>query len=797
MLDDFRVALRGLTRAKSVTAVLLISLGLGTGANVAVFRVVHGLLFGTPAGVAGATSLVDVYTSRFDGAAYGPSSYPDFQSLSATDAVFEGIAAIDDETTADVSLGQARQQTRIAGVSADFFTLLKIEPLRGRFLTPEDSAMVPPGAVISSELWETFGGADDIIGRTILVGAQERTIVGIAPDRFQGLRADRVTDLWIPLSPETTDRARGDRGLSVIARLQPAIGMEEARSRLRAIAADLAQRYPATNRGVLGNPDAQREFTLAGSSSLDPATRQQTFVVAAVIIGAVVLLLVCACVNAGNLLLSRAWARRREIAVKLALGATQRLLIRQLLAEVLIVSVASAAFGLLFAFWTLGVIPALFAPEQAALLDTRLDARVVLVTIAVSIVAGVLFGLIPALGGPAESAALALRGDSGEISERQSGSRWRGALVIVQLGSSVALILGAGFLVASLAGALEGDLGPTARNIALFTVNTPAFARHLSAADRALEGVEGIEEIAWTSAPPLTRGAARRLRVETGGTGVLDAIEINVTVVSSRYFQAIRLPMVEGREFNAGDGGRAKPVVIIDEVLARRYFGSTAAGRFLVDGTGTRLEIVGVVRSGRYRTLQESPPPTVYYPITQEFIPRAYIVVRTASEPGPMLDPFARRLSAVNLAIERTSTLQARLAERFPLDRLVSTLVGVCGLIALIMASMGVYGVMNDTVRRRTREIGLRVALGARRPQVARLVLGQALYLTGVGLAVGVGSAWLVARLFGTFVHGLPGLDPFTLTATPAVLAIVVAAAGVLPLQRALRVSPTIALRAE
>jgi len=798
MLDDIRTALRGLVRGRGLSAVLLISLGLGTGANVAVFGTVHSLLFGAPAGVASATDLLEIYTSRHDGSAYGPTSYDDFTSLRSADTPFESIAAVDDEENSVVSYGAAAQGLRVGAVSDEFFDVLKMQPLAGRALTAADRTTAPPGAVIGAAFWKALGQPGDILGGAIVVGERGHRVVGIAPDGFRGLRAGRPTDLWIPLRADEAGRSRGDRKLSLIARLRPGRTLDDARRTARGIALDLSERYPETNRGTAQNAAEPRWMTAVRYSPLDPATRRQTTIVAAVIVSAVVLLLVSACVNAGSLLVSRAVARRREIAVKMALGASRALLIRQLLSETLMISTAGAALGLLFAFWTLRIIPALFAPEQAALLDTQLDIRLVSITVATAAAAGATFGLVPALQGTTESPAFALRGDSGEISDRRGSSWIRGTLVICQLAVSVVLLIGTELLISSVAHALEGDLGFTARNIAVLRVPMQPTTANQDRMAAALRGLEEVEAVAWAAVPPLTRGASRTFRIEApGDRGTVETVEIGVNIVSPRYFDTIRLPLIEGRAFDGRDHGRAEPVVIIDEILARRYFDDRAVGEVLISPDGERLEIVGVARSGRYRTLQESPFPTVYYPTSQEHLTRAYVMLRTRAAPAALLDTLMRRLARAGIAVEQASTLKARLAEALVLDRLVLTLVGACGLIALLMATLGVYGVINDAVRRRTREIGLRVALGAGRPQVIRLVMAEAVRFTAAGICVGVAAALSIAHFGGMLVQGLPGIDFRTFTAAPGILVAVVAAASIAPLLSALRVSPTIALRAE
>jgi hypothetical protein len=305
--------------------------------------------------------------------------------------------------------------------------------------------------------------------------------------------------------------------------------------------------------------------------------------------------------------------------------------------------------------------------------------------------------------------------------------------------------------------------------------------------------------VVWASPLPLGTGSRLRFRIQGETADITDNVELDTNVVSPGYFAAMALPCIEGRLFDSRDHVRAPWVVVVDELLAQRYFGRTAAGHYLVDPQGARLEIVGVVRSGRYRTLQQSPQPTVYYASTQEYLPRGHLVVRTGRDPAALLAPIRQALKQAgdDANVRQISTLETYLSQALVLDRLTTTLVGLCGLIALAMSTIGVHGVMIDTVQRRTREIGLRLALGARRAQITRLVFREAVYLAVGGLLIGSVAAFAITRVARYFVHGVPALDVVTLAAVSGALAAVIAVAAILPLRRALRVNPNIALRAE
>jgi predicted permease len=804
MFEDLRSAVRSVSRARGLAAMLVLSLALGTGANAAVLGTVYGLLFRAPAGVERPEALVSIYTSEFSGAPYGRTSLPDFRSIGAAGSL-EAAAAVDDSSFVNAEFGTAALRVRTAAITTNYFDLLGMVPYAGRLLRAEDSLTSPRAAVISATLAETFGGRDAVIGRELRAGGEDFLVVGVAPPKFRGLQASRVTDLWVPLRA-AGDEDRGDRRFFVVARRTT--DLANVAAALSVLHQELARAHPTTNRGAVTDAELPRRFTALAYSSLEPGTRSRATIVAAVVVGAVALLLLSACVNAGTLLLSRATGRRRELAVRMALGASRGRLIRQLLAESLLVSLAGGACGLLFAQWIMSAIPALFAPEHAELLDTRIDLRLILITIGIAAGAGALFGIAPALQGTGAPASLALRADAGGISE-QHGSTWvRGLLITAQLALSTLLLITTGLLIGSLAHALRGDFGFAARDVAVIGIQNPGGnctiydsvrgSRFQQRVFETLPKTAGIRAVGWAATPPLGRGPQRQFSVETGAT-LRERVDLNVNIVSAGYFRAMGVPLIEGRPFGAADGARAERAVVIDELVARRYFGIAATGRHLIDADGERLLIVGVVRSGRYRTMQDSPQPTVYLPLSQEHAACGSLVVRTDGDPAALLPLIQERISAVDggVTITRATTLDAYLNEALTIDRLTTTLVGMSGVIALLMGVGGVYGAMNDAVVKRTREIGLRIALGAGRPQLAWLVFSEALYLTGAGVVLGVLASLTLERVAATFVYGLPAVDPMTLATTPAILSLVVILAAIVPLRRALAVSPIIALRVE
>jgi predicted permease len=811
-MNDLRYVFRSLARGKMTTAVIMFSLALGTGANATLFSVMDALLFRPPNGVAEAQRLAWAFTSQYTGASHGLTSYPDFLSMQQGRGAFATMAAFDDSAIESVRWGEAGQRLRVVSVSPDFFPVLGMQLQAGSFgglLAPEangpSASSLPLPAIISDPLWTLMGRPGDVVGRELIIGEAVHTIAGVAPAGFSGLQLGRACDVWIPMQARKYESARGDRHLSVIGRLHHGRRLDDAELELAALGERLATLHPDTNRGTRSNPSEPRRMSVAAYSRLDVSARSQVLLISTVVIGSTGMLLLSACVNAGSLILSRSASRRRELAVKLALGARRSVLVRQVVLESLAVSTGGAGLGLLFAHWTARVLPAFFAPEEAAMLDTHLDAVTVMVTVALSCVAGALFALGPARHALAKVDILALRTDVGAIAER-SGSSVRSAVVVFQVALSTVLLIASGLMVRALGVALEGDLGPGGRGVAIAFVRMPGALQgqvargivfHVTAGEAARK-LPGAEAAGWVSTLPVSRSSTQVFRLQAR-PDLVERLEVDTNVASSGYFNALRIPLIEGRLFTAADGALANPVVVVNDMLARRYFGPDAVGRRLQDADGLEYEIVGVVRSGKYRTLQEAPEPMVYFPLSQHDQMYMHLVVRARESGQSVAAAIPGTLASIDRGVDvfRVTTFAEHLAEALTIDRILTTVVAGCGIAALMLAMIGVYGVVGDAVRRRTPEIGIRVALGAPNLRILQLVFSEGLPLSAAGSAVGVAAALLLSRALRWFVHDIPPVDLVSLAVVPVALLLVVVGAAALPVRRALRVSPTIALRAE
>ncbi|HYN09979.1 MAG TPA: ABC transporter permease [Vicinamibacterales bacterium] len=807
LIRDFRYGVRSFARSPGLTAVLLITLAVGTGANATVFSFVDALLFRPADGVANPSRLVEVFTSDYSSTPYGESSYPDYLSMRSVLTSFEWLAAVQNDDIIAIKIGDEAERARVSRVSGDFFAAVGVQSTIGRLLGPNDLvAGAPRSAVIGHELWQRgFGSDERILGTQVTVNGEQYGVVGVAAPRFTGLDLGRPLDVWIPLDPPPdTPEERDKRGFKVIGRLKNGATLDGAQAELTVLAAKLAEMYPDSNLGTQQKPNAPRPMTAVRHARLDPMTRREIGLVSGIMLAATALVLVIACANVASLLLSRATTRSGEMAVRLALGANRGHLVRQLLTESLILAAGGGALGVLFSLWTVGALPSFFPPEIARMLDARVDARVFLFTFAMAFGSGLVFGLVPALQTKRPNVIAGLRGDSGGGQGSRAGARLRNSMVVAQVALSCVLVVSSTLLVRSLANALRADLGYSARNVAIAYIDIPPgdldeaggqqYFQQLVTEVRRLPGVEAAGLV---SALPLAPGGRRGFQFDGYQPQPTEGMEININVVGETYFGAMRVPLLAGRPFDARDTVTSKRVIVVNDVLAARYFGSSAVGRQARSSNGDDLEIVGVVRTGRYRSLQDDPLPIVYYPLSQFYRSRMVLVARTADDPGGHVETIAKTMRGVrtNVPIDRAMTLDAYMGEALAAERLATALVSTCSAMALVLALVGVYGVMAYAVVRRSREIGVRLALGARPRQIIRLVFSEGLRLTATGVAIGLTIGAALPSVLSVFLFDVGVADILSLVAAPAALALVAAIAAVAPVRRALGVNPMIVLR--
>ena len=801
--QDLVYAIRWFARAPAFMCLALVTLGIGIGVNATVFTFISALLIRPSPGLNDAGSLVSIHTSDYSSGIYGTSSYPDFVSIQSEAPAFREAAAYSSGPMTVVRIQGHVERLRTMAVSGEFFQLLGLRPAAGRLLDAADATAAAPVAIIGASLWQrAFGGAPSAVGTQIVINDAPFTIVGIAPEGFQGLTMGNLADVWTPLRPRTAATDRGNRGLSIVARLAPGIDRRQAQTQLDGVAARLAAAFPASNRGTLARPDDPRPMTVVPQTRLHPRFRSEIAMLGAILVAAVALVLLIACANVAGLLLSRATSRAREVGVRRALGASSGRIVRQMLTESMVLAIAGGAVGLLFALWTSDVLPSFFPEDQAGILDARVDWTVLMFTAATALASGLMFGLAPALHGLRSGPGSVLRHEG-----RGDGSRTvrlRSVLVVSQVALASVLLVSATLLTRSLANAANADLGFSTRNAVVASIELPSSmtpARGLAYYDTLIStiaAIPGVEQASVARVVPVAGGSRRIFAVPGYVPRPGEDMELHINTVDQQYFSTIGMRPSQGRVFASTDALDA-PVVVVNEALATRYFGGDAVGRRIRMGSGPDLEIIGIVPVNRRNGIQDAVGPVVFLRLGRDFTTRAMLVARTTGDPRLLADTIRRRATAVdeNVAIFRSMPLDEHLADGVLANRLAASLVGVCGALAFVLAVVGVYGVVAYAVVRRTREIGVRIALGARPGQVLGLILREGGRVVGVGVAVGVAAALASTRLLDSLLHGISPTDVATCLGVAAAVAVSATLASCVPAMRALRITPTAALRHE
>ena len=815
LCSDVRLAARVLVKSPGFTGVAVLSLALGIGANTTIFSLLNALLL-RPLPGRDPARLATVYTSDYSGPLYSASSYPDYLEFRSQSRTFEGLAAYGMQPLVLSDAGESRRVLAQL-VSGNFFDVIGLGAAYGRTIlraeeTPGRHAVV----VLSDAFWRSRFGADPAaVGREVALNGRPFTVVGIAPPGFAGMMRGLSVDVFVPLAMRAELGAgslaeRGDRGLMLIGRLRPGVGTEDARADLAVIARRLHASYSDNWTDRLGEPRAVSVLPEEASRVL-PQVRGPLSGFLGVLFAAVGLVLLLACSNVASLLLARASARRREIAVRMALGARRGRLVRQLLAESLLLACGAGALGVALAALSLRLILAFQPPLPVSLaLGLELDRRVLLFALVLSIATSVLFGLWPALRASSASPIESLTARGADSPGRRRFAA-RDALVVAQVAGSLVLLIGAGLFLRSLANAKAIDPGFDPNGVLVLSIDLGAQgydaargARFYAALQERLLGLPGVEAASVTSALPLSLGGERRgLRIVGYEPGPGEDMEVHSSFVGSGYFQAMRTPLARGRGFEASDGPGAPGVVIVNEAFVRRYWpGRDGLGSRLVAGDSSGdvpLQVVGVARDGKYTSLGEEPTPFVFYPHRQLHRAEMSVVVRAQGDPAALVPAVRREVAALDgtLPVYDVKSLVAHLGTALFPARAAATLLGLTGALALLLAAIGLYGVLSYAVALRTREIGVRVALGAQRADVMALVVGRGLRLAGTGVAIGLAMALGVTRFLSFLLYGTSPLDAPTFAAVPALLLAVALLAAWDPARRALRVDPAVCLREE
>jgi predicted permease len=795
---DLKFALRSLHKNPGFAALAVLVMALGIGANTAVFSVVNAVLL-RPLAYRDPERIVTLASLWKKSGGQGQVSAPDFHDWHDQSTAFAAMAYYQNDETS-VTVNSTAAYTQVAEVTHEFFSVFQLQPVRGRLFTPEEEKPGSGGAVlISQAYWQRyFGGNSGVLGQQVRLG-KPLTIVGVLP---AGFHFPNKTDLWFPantLFGETS--ARSAHNYLVIGRVKPHASIDEARVQLTAIGARLEQQYPDSNQGK----------SVAITLLRDQMTSHVRLTLY-LLLGAVAVVLLIACANTANLLLARATSRTREIAIRLAVGASRVRIVRQLIVENLMLALAAGSVGLLLALWGAQALAALAPADVPRLAETSLDGRVLAFTFGVTIAASLLFGLAPALhrsrvdlnGALKQGAALTLGGGAG---------RMRAALVVAEIALSVVLLDGAGLLVRSFYALANVNLGFHPEKVLVMESTVPA-SDDVESARRATGFYKNL--LADISSLPgiSAAGAVRTLPGHVSSTGGywldhLPGLEGSNTsapnavfsVVTPGAFRTLGIPLRNGRDFNGADTYDAPFVAVINQALAHRSFpNQDPLGHLIFCGLDSLkgMKIIGVAGDVRQSGPGLDPQPEIYMPYEQHPQPSTALnaVLRTAAETAELAEPLRRAVRERSPDVPvRFTTMEASLAEEVAAPRFRAMLVSLFAGLAVCLAMAGIYGVMAYVVGQRSGEIGLRMALGAGSGDVLHLVLKQSLVLAGLGLALGLAGALVVTRLLSSMLFAVKPADPFTYAAVAVLVGLVAILASSVPARRATNVDPLVALR--
>jgi len=820
-LQDLKYGARLLGKAPGFTVIAALSLALGIGANTTIFTLINAVLL-NPLPVADPSQLVSVWTTdeRNQGGQLGflqlsPMNYKDLRDKNE---VFTGLAAHQGIPLNIAVSGGEPQQVFGEIATGNYFSLLGAKPVVGRTFTTDDDKN--PGetlvAVLGYGEWQKrFGGDPSVVGRTMTVNGQSFAVIGVMPKGFKGTNAIGAPALWVPYMtyPVTTNGFFGEliapnqrRGLvfNVTGRLKPGVSAQQAEANLKTIARQLAQEYPNENggRGVTIVPLAQ--------ATINPGFRNNIVMAGGLLMTIVGLVLLIACANVANLLLARAAVRQKEIAVRLSLGASRGRLIMQLLTEGTLLTLIGGAGGLLLAYWAQGLLWSFRPPFlQADAVDLHPDVRVLLFTIGVSFVTGIVFGLAPAVQASRPDLVVELKEKTGAPAGANRMFSLRNMLVAAQIALSLIALIGAGLFLRSLQNAQRINPGFDAEHLAVLSFDLGAQGyteeRGRQFQQRVLEravSVPGVQAAAAGSTVPLFQGGfARTVFLEGQDASDRRAGKlVQITVGSAHYLETLGIPLMRGRALSDVDQPNTPTSVVINETMAKRFWPDQDAlgKRFKFFGQQNFNQVVGIAKDSKYNFIGEEPTPYIYQATTQVYQPQLSLFVK-AARPEAVLGTVRGEVQQLdrNLPLTGVFTLTEIFDQSLWAPRMGASLLAVFAGLSLVLAVIGIYGVMAYSVSQRRRELGIRMALGASRADVLRLVVLQGLRLTMMGVACGLVASFAASRLIASMLFDVSPTDVVTFVAVPALLALAALGASYLPARRATRIDPMVALRYE
>jgi putative ABC transport system permease protein len=809
LLQDIRYGLRMLWKSPGLSIIATIALALGIGANTAIFSVVNAVLL-KPLPYPNSDTLMAVFESDQKRGMRGSYSYPNFFDLRDQNHVFEHVAAYHDN---DFIMTGSTDPVRISGgvVTADLFSVLGVRPLLGRTFLPDEDKPTETGRVVvlsESTFAKRFNSNPKILNQQITLDGKKYTIVGVMPHGFEFPIQNEPLELWTTISDDASGKEpitsqRGAHFLKVIGRLKPGVTASQAQAEADTIAARLEQQYPDTNthKGI------RVESALAALvGDVRPALL--------ILLGAVACVLLIACANVANLLLARAMTRHKEMAVRSALGASRLRVVRQLLTESVLLSLAGGLLGLVLAVWWSDMLIALGKKDIPRALQVGLDWRVLSFTLGVSVLTGMVFGLVPALHLSKTELTESLKEGRGAGAGARR-NRVRGALVVAELAIAVVLLVGAGLLIQSFWRLQHVSSGLQPQNILTFNVTVPEVryssekqARFFNDLLARINTSPGVQSASAVLPLPLS-GDRFSISFQIDGRPVApkDEPSADVFVAAPNYFRTMGIPFIKGRDFELRDEHTSTPVVIVTESFARQFFpGEDAVGKRIKPGISTwdndpapMREIVGVVSDIRNRALNTEPKPAYYLPQSQVPFTQMIVVARTANDPHALITGATREVRAIDAEVPVFSvkTMEEYISSSVAAPRFNTTLLAIFAAVALLLTIIGLYGVMSYSVAQRTNEIGIRMALGAQSQDVLGLIVKDGAKMVAIGLALGIGGALALTRLLSTLLFGVTTKDPATFVVIAVLLSIVAMVACYVPAWRATRVDPLEALRCE
>ncbi len=796
--QDLRYGVRMLAKNPGFTAIAVLTLAIGIGANTAMFSVVHAVLL-RPLAYREPNRVVTIASLWKETGHHGPVSAPDFHDWHDQATAFASMAYYEDEDCA-VSSSTGGQYSHCALVTPEFFRVFLLEPAGGHFFTPDEQKA--GAAIISHSYWrQRFGGDSAALRRSVQVFGRSLNIVGVAPP---GFRFPDMTDVWIPANtavPETTSRS--GHNYRVVARLKAGVTLNKAQAEMTTIAAHIEQVYPPSNKNKS-----------AVVASLRDDMVSNVRLTLELLLASVCVVLLIACANVANLLLAKATGRAREIAIRAAMGASRVRIVRQLLTESALIALAAGAAGVVIAVFSSQILMRLAPHDIPRLNEAGVDLQVLAFTCGVSLITSVLFGIAPAFQAARMDLNEALQQSGPRGSASRGAGRLQGALVVSEVALSVVLLAGAGLLIRSLRALLDVQMGFRPEKVVVMDTDVPASglegARHATQLYKRFlveaSVIPGVASVAATRALPHDASSNGGYwidslpPIETLSVGAPQAV---FSIVTPNYFGTMGIPLESGRDFADGDTYDAPFVAVINEALAKQAFPKqNPIGHTIFCGMDSfkGMRIVGVVGNTRQFGPSTLPWPEIFMPYEQHPLPSTSLIVvaRSPLEPGSLEETLRRTLRDVSSEVpSRFSTMQAELSESVAAPRFRALLIGVFALLALALAMAGIYGVMAYSVAERTREIGIRMALGAQPVGVLHLVLGQGMRLVAAGLVVGLGAAFVATRLLTSMLFEVKPFDPATFAGACGALFAVALVANYVPARRATHVDPMVALRHE